>query len=244
MAIKPVHQSVKGLFEQNPTFEVPKYQRGYAWDVDAIRKFIEDISKCLEAYSRNDRRHHFFGGIVTIRKDVASSSRSNYEVVDGQQRLASFVMLAATIIRNMEVIVAGLVDQDSQSVNESKVRTDLKETIDSLRGLYLYYRDHQVGLEYVDIPKLRLSEADNTFFQSTIAGNTLQPTRASHERILDAWLRLQNYVKADDIDGLSVSERATRLQQLVNCVLANDCTVIFMCSDTRGEAYQIFQVHE
>ena len=189
MAIKPVHQSVKGLFEQNPTFEVPKYQRGYAWDNDAIRKFIEDISKCLEAYSRNGKRHHFFGGIVTIRKDVANSSRSNYEVVDGQQRLASFVMLAATIVRNMEKIVADLLEQDSQSVDVSKVRTDLRETIVSLKGLYLYYRDHS-PLADVDVPKLRLSEADNTFFQATIVGNTLQPRRASHERILDAWLRL------------------------------------------------------
>ena len=241
MVIKTVHQSVKVLFEQNATFEVPKYQRGYAWDDDAIEDFIDDISKCLEAHSRNGKRHHFFGGIVTTRKDVSHSSRSNYEVVDGQQRLASFVMLAATIVRSMEEIVAGLIKQDGLGVDEKKARTYLTETIDSLKGLYLYYRDN-IELEYVDVPKLRLSEADNAFFQATIAGNNLEPTRASHKRILDAWSRLRRYLKVDVLNGLSASKKAIRLQELVNGVLPEDCTVIFMCSDTRDEAYQIFQV--
>ena len=241
MVIKTVHQPIKVFFEQNPTFEVPKYQRGYAWDDDAIEDFIEDIEKCLETRLNGSRKHHFFGGIVTTRKDVSNSSRSNYEVIDGQQRLASFVMLAAAIIRSMEEIVAGLEKQESLSVDEQKARTYLTETIGSLKGLYLFYRDN-IELEYVDVPKLKLSKADDAFFQATIAGNEMAPERASHERILAAWSQLQAYVKAHVLNTLSVSEKAQRLQQMVNGVLTHDCTVIFMCSDTKSEAYQIFQV--
>ncbi len=144
-------------------------------------------------------------------------------------------MLAATIIHSVEKIIAGLVKQDSLSVDEKKARAYLTETIASLKGLYLYYRDN-IQLEYVEVPKLKLSEADDTFFQATIAGNEVTATRASHERILLAWSRLQKYVEADILNALSVPKKATRLQQVVNGVLADDCTIIFMCSDTRSEA--------
>ena len=61
---KTVHQSVKVLFEQNATFEVPKYQRGYAWDDDAIEDFIEDIEKCLKHDSMEARSITFLVGLL------------------------------------------------------------------------------------------------------------------------------------------------------------------------------------
>ena len=150
-------------------------------------------------------------------------------------------MLAAAIVRNMEELVAGLENQESLTVDDQKARTYLTETIASFKGLYLYYRDN-IELTYVDVPKLKLSKADDAFFQATIAGNKMLPERASHERILAAWSQLQAYVKAHVLNTLYISAQAQRLQQMVNGVLTHDCTVIFMCSDTRGEAYQIFQV--
>jgi len=241
MGIKTYQQSIKILFEQNPTFQVPKYQRGYAWDEEAIEDFVEDIFRCLETRINGTKRHHFFGGVVTTRNDIQNSSRSNYEVIDGQQRLASFVMLVAVIIRSMEELVANLVKKDGLSVGEKKARTYLTETIDTLKALYLYYRDN-IELEYVEVPKLTLAYADNEFFQGIIAGREIEPTRASHERISAAWLRLQQFMINDVLGTYDAPKKATIIQQLVNGVLAEDCTVIFMCSDTRTEAYQIFQV--
>ena len=137
MAIKSYHHSIKVVFEQNHTFEVPKYQRGYAWDEEAIDDFVEDITKCQTARIADDNKHHFFGGIVTVRKNVPNSSRSNYEVIDGQQRLASFVMLAAVIVRCMLDIVGDLVKKGALNAEEKKAKTFLDKTIESLRGLYL-----------------------------------------------------------------------------------------------------------
>lgn len=241
MAIKPTQLAVKFLFEQNHTFEVPKYQRGYAWDDDAIEDFVEDIARCLNARLIDDKRHHFFGGIVTVRKDVPNSNRSNYEVIDGQQRLASFVMLAAVVVRSMRNIVGELVKKGSLGAEEKKAKTFLTETIETLKGLYLTYKDN-IELEYVEVPKLTLSKADDEFFQKIIIGNEAEPARASHERILAAWARLDAYIESYVLVSQGAWEKAKRLQLLVNSVLAEDCTVIFMCSETRAEAYQIFQV--
>lgn len=243
MPIKPTQLSVKLVFEQNHTFQVPKYQRGYAWDEDAIEDFVEDIGRCLKARARATprKRHHFFGGIVTVMQQVPGSNRINYEVIDGQQRLASFVMLAAAVVKSMRNIVGELAKKQKLSADERRAKKFLEATIKALKSLYIIYHDN-VELEYVDVPKLKLSAADDAFFQKIIGGDDPKSERASHERIQDAWSRLCAFVDTAVVGGGTVSQKAKRIQLLVNTVLAEDCTVIFMSSDTRGEAYQIFQV--
>ena len=241
MTIKPTQLAVKFLFEQNHTLQVPKYQRGYAWDDEAISDFIEDIERCLNTRAAGTKRSHFFGGIVTVRSDVPSSNRSNYEVIDGQQRLASFVMLAAVIVRSMRELVGDLVKMGKLTAGEKKAKEFLEQTIETLRALFLIYKD-QKEIEYVEVPKFTLSQADDEFFQKIIEGGDPKPERASHERVQAAWTRLGEFVAQKVLKDDGAEEKAKRLQLLVGSVLAEDCTVIFMCSDTRPEAYQIFQV--
>ncbi|WP_018099620.1 DUF262 domain-containing protein [Sinorhizobium meliloti] len=241
MPIKPTQLGVKFLFEQNHTFVVPKYQRGYAWDEDAINDFIEDLSRCLKVRQEGSEKSHFFGGVVTVRNPLANSNRSNYEVIDGQQRLASFVMFVAAVVRGMRNIVGDLTKKGSLSAEEKKAKKFLEDTIDTLRATYLVYRD-EIDLEYVEIPKLKLSDSDNEFFQNVTAEKNSVAKRASHARIQAAWHRLTEFVENELLKSGSPWEKAKRLQLLVNSVLATDCSVIFMCSETRSEAYQIFQV--
>ena len=241
MPIKPTQLGVKFLFEQNHTFAVPKYQRGYAWDEDAIDDFIEDLSRCVKVREAGSEKSHFFGGVVTVRMPVASSNRSNYGVIDGQQRLASFVMFIAAVIRGMRGIVGDLTKKDNLADEENKAKKFLEKTIETLRTIYLIYRD-EIDLEYVEVPKLKLSDADDEFFQNIIGEKNAVSKRASHERIQAAWDRLVGFVEDDLLKSGSPWEKAKRLKILVNSVLATDCSVIFMCSETRSEAHQIFQV--
>jgi len=241
MAIKAFQQSVKVLFEQNHTFDVPKYQRGYAWEDEAIEDFVEDMTRCLNARFAGAQRHHFFGGIVTVRRDISGSGRSNYEVIDGQQRLASFVMLIAVVVSSMQKILKDLTSKGTLKTDEQKAKTFLSSTVETLNALYLIYNDN-VELEYVEVPKLTLSKADNEFFQKILAGEQTAPLRASHERILAAWAHLEAFIENKVLQSGSASEKAKRLRVLVNAVLAEDCTVIFMHTETRKEAHQIFQV--
>ena len=184
----------------------------------------------------------FFGGVVTVRKTVPNSSRSNFEVIDGQQRLASFVMLIAAIKQGVLNIIDDLGKQGSLKEDEKEAKAFLQETIETLHNTYLVYRD-QVELRYVEVPKLTLSKADDDFFQNILSGQNPNPKRASHERIQGpAWNRLAQFVKKDILKGTAAPRKAKRLQVLVNNVLTSDCSVIFMCSDSKSEAYQIFQV--
>lgn len=241
MGIRPNQLAIKALFEQNHTFEVPKYQRGYAWDDQAVTDFVHDLGRCLARRANGLRLNHFFGGIVTVRSDVTNSSRSNYEVIDGQQRLASFVLLIATLSQRMRNEVGELQKKAKLSADEKKAKAFLKDTVDTLKRLYLVYRD-SIELEYVEIPKLTLSRADNEFFKQLLDGEKPVQTRASHERLETAWTLISDFVEAKFFASQDLGATAKLIQLLLDQVLVEDCTVIFMASDTRSEAYQIFQV--
>ena len=241
MSIECTHHGVKFLFEQCHTFSVPKFQRGYAWDEDAIRDFIEDLSRCLKSREGGEIKNHFFGGVVTVKNPITNSSRSNYEVIDGQQRLASFVMLITAVVSGIRGVVDDLSKKGNLADDEAQAKTFLEETIKSLREKYLIYRD-EISLNYCEVPKLTLSDADDEFFRNIDQEDKASANRASHKRIQEAWNRLVKFVDDNLLKEGSALEKANRLKILMNSVLANDCTVIFMCTETRTEAYQIFQV--
>lgn len=243
MSISTDQYSIKALFDQKQTFSVPKYQRGYAWDEEAVDDFVGDLTQSLEARLAGADRNHFFGGVVTVRQQVVGSTRENYEVIDGQQRLASFVLLAGCLIQFIQQLLSELSSKENLSEVEAEVYTYLDETQTAVSRLYLSYRDNK-GIRYTDVPKLILSKADDQFFRDLITSPTPPVvSRESHKRILSAWQRLSDFVKTTILEhDLSAPNKADRLQKFLDDVLGRSCTAIFMCSDARTEAYQIFQV--
>ena len=243
MTISTDQYSIKALFEQKQTFSVPKYQRGYAWDDEAVIDFIEDLTQCLRARLNGTEKNHFFGGVVTVRHQIGGSTRDNYEIIDGQQRLASFVLLAGCLIKFIGQLLEELGPKEVLEIEEAEVHTYLSETTIALGRLYLTYRDNK-GIQYSDVPKLILSKADNNFFQKVIADRVpMEISRESHRRILNAWECFNAFVKSNIfVNDLPASDKAIRLQQFLDDVLGRNCSAIFMCSDTRSEAYHIFQV--
>jgi len=243
MTISTEQYSIKALFEQKQTFAVPKYQRGYAWEDQAIGDFLSDIRECLDARRSGGERHHFFGGVVTIRRDVSNSTRDNYEVIDGQQRLASFVMLAGCIVAAINQVLEALESSEGMSDEDKKAKRYFEETVGKLERLYLVFRDNK-GIEYSDVNKLTLSKADNEFFYDLLSGQCHPDCkRESHKRMVYAHKAISTFVN-DYLfpEDVPVRYRAERVQEFFDKVLGSDCTAIFMCSDERSEAYQIFQV--
>lgn len=66
---------------------VPDFQRGYSWTKDQVEQFWNDIKGLAEdKYS-----DHFIGPVVILKSD------GRCQIVDGQQRLTTLVVLAAVI---------------------------------------------------------------------------------------------------------------------------------------------------
>ena len=96
------------LFE-GKLYRIPDYQRGYAWEKPQLDDFLEDL-ELLPA----DRGRHYTGTVVLHRRnddlvrDKRGSSYEVFDVVDGQQRLTTIVVLLDAVRREL----AGLGQDD------------------------------------------------------------------------------------------------------------------------------------
>lgn len=73
-------------------YQVPDYQRPYVWDKDHLGALIDDL---VGSYTNNKEDEYFCGSIV-----IAENQKDKrWDVVDGQQRLTSFIILACTILK-------------------------------------------------------------------------------------------------------------------------------------------------
>lgn len=97
-------QSLSQIFNKR-IFRIPDYQRGYAWQGQQLRDFWEDIVNL-----QSDRYH--YTGLLSLKKLNREESRKlgnddswlldsgfdAYYIVDGQQRLTTFVIMLNEII--------------------------------------------------------------------------------------------------------------------------------------------------
>ncbi|WP_048086352.1 DUF262 domain-containing protein [Ferroglobus placidus] len=70
----------------NHLFEIPIYQRPFSWNEDNFQALIEDILDAMES----GQESYFLGTVLLKSQDSVT-----YEVVDGQQRLTSLIILFA-----------------------------------------------------------------------------------------------------------------------------------------------------
>ena len=83
--IKASEQNLDKVFCDDYLFEIPVFQRPYAWTTDQVDNLLDDL---LFAMRRDDEDPYFLGSVVLIKGDDAQS-----QVVDGQQRLTTLTML-------------------------------------------------------------------------------------------------------------------------------------------------------
>jgi len=91
-------KSLDSLFKEK-IFRIPDYQRGYAWQKGQLKDFWEDL------VNLSDARSHYTG-VITLKKvaqeDIHKSDKEYwlvedhsyrmYHIVDGQQRLTTFIV--------------------------------------------------------------------------------------------------------------------------------------------------------
>jgi hypothetical protein len=136
---------------------VPPNQREYAWEDREVKQLLQDFAREVLT-----GKPYFLGTIVTI-----AQGDGRLEVVDGQQRLATTVLLLAAIrdyLRGRDDFIAGSIG------SEFLVGSD--------RGA----RSH--------VPKLTLNVDDNDFFSRVVNQKPdeadPEPLRSSHHRLLHA----------------------------------------------------------
>ena len=100
--LEPKYQILADLLERR-LFRVPNYQRPYSWETKQRTDLFSDI-KSLSNYP-DSARHHFMATIVCLdRKKTEAIGADEYrtlEIVDGQQRLTTLIILIKAIAKRL-----------------------------------------------------------------------------------------------------------------------------------------------
>ncbi len=78
-------------------FEIPSYQRGYAWQMGQLKDFWND----LEHVSKLGDKFHYMHSL-TLRELENDFENSAFEIIDGQQRLATSLILLGLLAKTTQ----------------------------------------------------------------------------------------------------------------------------------------------
>ncbi|NHA55300.1 DUF262 domain-containing protein [Helicobacter pylori] len=85
-----------GVIEKG-VFEIPSYQRGYAWQKEQLKDFWND----LEHVSKLGDKFHYMHSL-TLRETENELESSAFEIIDGQQRLATSLILLGLLAKTTQ----------------------------------------------------------------------------------------------------------------------------------------------
>ncbi len=90
---------LRGILKDELYYQIPIYQRPYQWTEENCEKLLDDL---FEDYEEDRESDYFCGSLVLVKSDP-NSKTATYDIVDGQQRLSTFILLAkvlATLYNN------------------------------------------------------------------------------------------------------------------------------------------------
>ena len=191
------------LLAQDFFFRVPEYQRPFSWDADNFEDLIDDIA------SANKDQEYFLGTIVLHHRQEAG----HYDIVDGQQRLTSVMILLACL----RDIVAD--DKFQQGIQDKILQQ--KNVVDGIPE------------------KIRLEVKDREIFASLVLtpGGTLNTPKEStlHE---PEW----RYVNAVNTFRSRLQKFSQKEIEQTILFLSQKCVVIYLATRAFADAFRLFTI--
>lgn len=167
--------SLEDIFHKR-VFRVPDYQRGYSWEKQQVQELLEDLELL------GPDRFHYTGTVVLHesgsghRMDKDGNSYAPVEIVDGQQRLTTIVLLLDGIRRAL-----------SQFSQSQDLPSGIKKNYIATKAL-----DGQ------ELPKISLNEDTDHFFKEVILSDQPSVEGAkitSEQRLCTAKEQIAIYLK-------------------------------------------------
>ena len=164
--------SVEELLKLN--LVIPSYQRPYKWTEKNIRELILDIQKGIEDAKKYPNFRYRVGTVILYQENDTKP----YEIVDGQQRILSFLLLKLCLSPNFtcsllsakfsDKVTLGNLHSNSDRIREwcSSVDDGVKEAFDKALSEVL---------EVVVLTVNELSEAFQLFDSQNTRGRELYP---------------------------------------------------------------------
>ncbi|MDW3559305.1 DUF262 domain-containing protein [Helicobacter pylori] len=84
---------LKNTLKEELYYQIPIYQRPYQWTEENCEKLLDDL---FEDYEKDSESDYFCGSLVLVKSDPHSKTET-YDIVDGQQRLSTFILLTKVL---------------------------------------------------------------------------------------------------------------------------------------------------
>ncbi|GAA6921797.1 hypothetical protein AOH277_05910 [Helicobacter pylori] len=84
---------LRDILKDELYYQIPIYQRPYQWTEENCEKLLDDLFFNYE----DDRESDYFCGSLVLIAISEDSKAKTYDVVDGQQRLSTFILLAKVL---------------------------------------------------------------------------------------------------------------------------------------------------
>ncbi|QEE95293.1 DUF262 domain-containing protein [Helicobacter pylori] len=86
--------NLRDILKDELYYQIPIYQRPYQWTEENCEKLLDDLFSNYEDDRESD---YFCGSLVLILISEDSKKAKTYNIVDGQQRLSTFILLAKVL---------------------------------------------------------------------------------------------------------------------------------------------------
>jgi hypothetical protein len=137
--IEAYERNIGDIFSDAYEFEIPPYQRPYAWEEEQTRELLNDL---LEAMDNRDASGglYFLGSIVLVKLPTEAQAK----VIDGQQRLTTLTILLS-VLRDLTTDLESRIERRGYVYQKASADKGLKERY----RLLLRERDRPFFLKYV-----------------------------------------------------------------------------------------------
>ncbi len=216
--MKPDKKSLKKiLVVGNDTYyQIPIYQRPYQWGKEQCEELLNDLFENYEDHREDD---YFCGSLVFIQSDKDNKT----DVVDGQQRLSTFILLAkvlATLYSRLDPIIQEYLQESWSDRHEDGEKKKRKRLDFDLVGSSAK-KDFQDALDFFD--DLDASKGEGS--------KSNDPSKGKNSYLKNA-ICLKDYLEKKEIENIN---------DFIQWLYLKVNFITITCSDT-DMALRIFSV--
>ena len=201
-------KTIKSLFAARRIFNIPKYQRAYAWGKKHLEEFVADLQ------NQPIDKDYFFGSILFQDQGV-SAGFDHIDIVDGQQRITTLVIFMKLLIDRFKA------DKDDTT------------NVKMLKDTYIkQYGEYKLRVLQDDNEFFKAYILKNNLISN---GEVRTP---SQRRLSEAKEFLRDWIEAYPIETLrQFKDKIERMRVLTYSVKDNaEATQIFETTNDRGKS--------
>lgn len=225
---------LKELIEDDKSvFMVNSYQRHYVWGEMQITDFLNDIKRITAKRKQDGTIIHYFGQFIYRKISTDRRNRTTYEIVDGQQRMTTFLLYVAALYGNAKAQASSCVDTEKA---QKFVASCQKYLISTGEGM-------------PECHKLCLSTQENEYFLSLLTALENRtcpdcPTKksaTSHTSLYEAYSIIKTHIDKEIAAIPSPDEVIETISEQLSAVV-NGFQILSIIPTKEEYTYQLYQV--